>query len=310
MKPQEPVTTAAPSATATADNIYLPTQPSDPSGWADVPMEHFQAPEVWLRRIQFKDIYHISDRAYFRWIERLKENGLNRSLPASRDSRVALFYKPDIDRVSAQVAQAAAIPHRGQNFKAVASIRESLPQGQPAPAATPQAATLPPIAPPTPTTPQRAAAIATAPAIATAALSVDAEALALLRSQQIALQHQNAALVAAITRLDASLHQLQFQYDALRTQIHQPPATAPQSQITAQNSHPSPSEMSILLAKLNKVDRALQRLPQRLSDNVPVNKQKVKAKSKKSAAPSRSQARPTVAKTNRPNKAKTKSRRR
>jgi hypothetical protein len=300
------------SPAAVIDDIYLPAKPSDPSVWADVPPEHFQVPDMWLRRLQFKDIYHISDRAYFRFVERLKENGLHRSLPASRDSRVTLFYKPDIEMVSAKVAQAAAVPHRGQNFKAIASIIGSLPHQQLADVtpAAPQPSTPAPTAPMAPTTPQMPAAIATTPAIATAALSVDAEALALLRSQQIALQQQNASLTAAIARLEASLQQLQLQYDALRAHIQPPPNVAPQSHITAQDSHPS-SEMSVLLAKLNKVDRALQRLPQRLLDSAPVNKSKPKtkkSKSKKPAARSRSVARTTPA--NKGVAAKSKSRRR
>jgi hypothetical protein len=54
---------------------------------------------MWSHRSQLRADYNLNERTYYRWI---KELGLNRSLPAEGNKRVALFYRPDVEKARAQ----------------------------------------------------------------------------------------------------------------------------------------------------------------------------------------------------------------
>jgi hypothetical protein len=105
---------------------YLPSQPADLAVWADVPAADFTTPALWLHRSQLKTAYDIKDeRAYFRWLDRLREYGLTRSLPAKSDWKVKLFYQPDIERALAQAT--AFKPRRGRQAKTSAPVETTVP---------------------------------------------------------------------------------------------------------------------------------------------------------------------------------------
>ena len=138
--------------------------------WQDLPLEHFQDADMWLHRTQMKAMYGISERSYFRWIDKLRAAGLVRSRPAQIDGKVKLFYRPDVDQAITRAA--AIIPRRGRRAKAFA-----------APAAAP-------------------------PAIVTSITQPDAitgAAIASLQAQQISLQKQHDVLANSLARIEASL---------------------------------------------------------------------------------------------------------
>jgi len=100
-----------------SQSLLLPKSPLQEKAalWEDVPQDHFSLPSMWTHRSQLRSDHGLNERTYYRWI---KELGLNRSLPAEGNARVALFYRPDLERALAQsdqtsrhsqTAQAAAV---------------------------------------------------------------------------------------------------------------------------------------------------------------------------------------------------------
>jgi hypothetical protein len=177
-------------------DAYLPTTPAQTHIhlWQDVPHHHWDNSSMWLHRNLLKQLYCVSERAYFRWLDKLKEHGLNRSLQAKEAGKVKLFYRPDVERATAQLQAAnLAAPHRGRPLKAMAAANQQSAESAPAlPAHSP-----------TPT-----------------ASVLEGDVRFQLPHQDVAPSAQVPALAAnsEIARLTAALVDLQAQHQALRQQ--------------------------------------------------------------------------------------------
>ena len=105
------------AASVEAEKTHLPIQTTSEE-WSDVRREEFFDSALWLHRNQLKEIYQIpNDRAYFRWLEKLRQNGLSRSLPAKDNGKIVLFYHKDLERALEKTARAASQTHRGRPQK-------------------------------------------------------------------------------------------------------------------------------------------------------------------------------------------------
>jgi hypothetical protein len=97
-----------------SDADLLPTIPASEEAdwWTDVPQAHFSIPQMWIHRLEIRQLYGLNERTYYRWINSLKEYGLSRSRSAQGNARVTLFYRPDLERAleAAEAAEAARRP--------------------------------------------------------------------------------------------------------------------------------------------------------------------------------------------------------
>ena len=181
------------------EKAHLPCQTTSEE-WSDVQKEEFFDPSFWLHRNQLKEIYEIpNDRAYFRWLEKLRQNGLARSLPAKDNGKVVLFYRKDLERALEKTAQAASQTHRGRPSKI------GLPEIQP-----PQPAV--PSQPATSLQSDRrpeAVSLRESPApIPVVELAQIWSALSEIKSAQAALQAQQDALTARLDSLTSTVEAL------------------------------------------------------------------------------------------------------
>lgn len=78
---------------------YLPVLPaaSQAHAWQDVPPAQFQDAAMWLDRNLIKEKYKLSERSFFRWIDTLRQYGLQRWLPAQGKPLLRLYYRPDLE---------------------------------------------------------------------------------------------------------------------------------------------------------------------------------------------------------------------
>ncbi|MEW6737117.1 MAG: hypothetical protein AB1489_37875 [Acidobacteriota bacterium] len=95
---------------------YLPIIPSpssqDRQDWSDLNPADFLNHLLWDQIGQLKPKFKIaSERSFWRTLARLRELGL-RTLPAKQDSRVRLFYHPDLDRILTNTAAFDSINHK------------------------------------------------------------------------------------------------------------------------------------------------------------------------------------------------------
>lgn len=96
------MTLLPPTQNVSQTSLFLPIPPPDPSIWQDVPTDHFTDPQHWVHRTQLREWFQLNERSYYRWINEMKQYGLERSLPASGNARVTLFYRPDIEAATAR----------------------------------------------------------------------------------------------------------------------------------------------------------------------------------------------------------------
>lgn len=96
------MTLLPPTQNVSQTSLFLPIPPPDPAIWQDVPADHFTSPQHWVHRTQLREWFQLNERSYYRWINEMKQYGLERSLPASGNARVTLFYRPDIEAATAR----------------------------------------------------------------------------------------------------------------------------------------------------------------------------------------------------------------
>jgi hypothetical protein len=182
-----------PAAPVEMEKTHLPIQTTSEE-WSDVGKEEFFDSALWLHRNLLKEIYEIpNDRAYFRWLDKLRHHGLTRSLPAKDNGKVVLFYRKDLERALEKTAIAAAQTHRGR----------------------PQKIGLPEIQPPQPAPSLQSdrrpetASVREAPApIAVVELAQIWSALSEIKSAQARLQAQQDALTARLDNLASTIEAL------------------------------------------------------------------------------------------------------
>jgi hypothetical protein len=100
------------------ESSLLPKAPQQEEAalWEDVPKAHFSQPHMWTHRSQLRQVHRLNERTYYRW---LKELGINRSLPAEGNARVALFYRPDVAKA---LSLFDSQPRRAQVAKATSAV--------------------------------------------------------------------------------------------------------------------------------------------------------------------------------------------
>jgi hypothetical protein len=117
---------AAPATDLPVDYHFLPVPPTPGSAeaqhWQDVPTEHFSDPQYWTNVFLVKAESGISQRTYFRLLDKLKENGLSRSLPADvkRKGVLPLYYRPDWDQALKSAGESK--PQRGRTARTLTSV--------------------------------------------------------------------------------------------------------------------------------------------------------------------------------------------
>jgi hypothetical protein len=117
VEPIEPVAVPTHSSAPPLDYHYLPVRPEPGSAeaqlWQDVPTEHFSDVRLWTNVFLVKEELDISQRTYFRLLDKLKCHGLSRSLPADikRKGVLPLYYRPDWDQAMQQAGSSK--PLRG-----------------------------------------------------------------------------------------------------------------------------------------------------------------------------------------------------
>ena len=103
------------------ESSLLPKAPQQEEAalWEDVPKAHFSQPDMWTHRSQLRQVHGLNERTYYRW---LKELGINRSLPAEGNARVALFYRPDVAKA---LSLFDSQPRRAQVAKATSAVSKT-----------------------------------------------------------------------------------------------------------------------------------------------------------------------------------------
>jgi hypothetical protein len=246
------------------EKAHLPIQTTSEE-WNDVPKEEFFDPSFWLHRCQLKEIYEIpNDRAYFRWLEKLRQNGLARSLPAKDNGKIVLFYRPDIERAVEKTAVAASQTHRGRPQKI------GLPEIQP-----PQPAVSPNTAPSLqPDRRPETASVREAPSpIPVVELAQIWSALSEIKSAQAGLQAQQDALTARLDSLASTVNAL---------------PKAQEQFLEVINFHQLNSQLSSLMRRMDS------RLKKLGDQSAKAAKPKTKAKAKKKALKGKSSTRKKV----------------
>jgi hypothetical protein len=209
-KEEDPNMTETTAPVATQPEAYLPVPPAPDQthSWQDVVPAHFQDSWMWLDRNQIKQRYQLSERSFFRWIDKLHQYGLERWLPAQGKPLLRLYYRPDLETAVAKLQAAQATPHQGRPRKGLAAVSQ-----QPAQApASAQLTSSPPaeIRTPAPATADQAALAPTSLEIShlAAALRQVQAKYSGLEQTVIALQQRCESLAAQIQ------HQAQAQQQA------------------------------------------------------------------------------------------------
>lgn len=122
------MTLLPPTQNVSQTSLFLPIPPPNPAIWQDVPADHFTSPQYWVHRTQLREWFNLNERSYYRWINEMKQYGLERSLPASGNARVTLFYRSDIE-----AATARATPPAPSSPAAPAIATSVAPSQQPTP---------------------------------------------------------------------------------------------------------------------------------------------------------------------------------
>jgi len=237
--------------------LHLPIQTTS-EAWSDVGKEEFFEPALWLHRNLLKEIYQIpNDRAYFRWLEKLRLHGLARSLPAKDNGRVVLFYRWDLERALEKTAQAAAQTHRGRPQKI------GLPELLPKPAESPQPATsLPSDRRPDAGSLRQSPQPASIPVLELAQIW---PALAEIKSAQAGLQAQQDALSSRLSSLASTVEAL---------------PKAQEQFVEVVNFHHLNSQLSHLLRRMDSRLRNLGGTPAKTAKAKTKAKKKARSKAK------------------------------
>jgi hypothetical protein len=95
-------------------SAFLPASPQQPELWSDLPAEHFSSPHYWLSGEAIRKEFALSERSYFRWIDALKQHGLQRQLPARTRPKLKLFYRPDLEQARSSAQESGAFRKPGR----------------------------------------------------------------------------------------------------------------------------------------------------------------------------------------------------
>jgi hypothetical protein len=80
---------------------------------------------MWLDRNQIKQRYQLSERSFFRWIDKLHHYGLKRWLPAQGKPLLRLYYRSDLElAVEKLQADDAAASHPGRPRKGLVAVSQ------------------------------------------------------------------------------------------------------------------------------------------------------------------------------------------
>lgn len=260
--------TFMPSTPAAPADHLLPAPPDAATAhlWSDVPPIHFSDPAMWYTRDKLKEVYQISERSYYRWLDKLKKYGLQRELSKiTTEGKTKCYYRPDVERAVAQLTI------HEPKMRAVKALRE-------VPPATPTMATGAAILPPqvtamaVPNLAATPAAAAATPPFTVTAPGVPAASAAQAASLSAQAGHDQAALISYIQILDRRLQQalsqleqqervtasLQQQLDALRSTVAD---TTPDPQPKKASKAPADrAESKKIFSLLENISKQLQDL--------------------------------------------------
>lgn len=165
--------------------IILPSVPAgdELKTWEDVPPAHYADASMWLARNQIKQVFGIAERSYYRWISRLHELGLNRELSAIHDGKYKLYYRPDVEKTVALLANQRPSLRTLKGIQTMSAVNEQAHVQAKAEAEQPSA-----------------------PTITMASLN---ETINALQQQHQQLVEQQTTLGEAIARIETTLIQLQ-----------------------------------------------------------------------------------------------------